>query len=597
MRRLALAAIVALTACGGGGSSSLPPTSAKSANANTNATMRLTIPSKSAAGVRAKYVSTSTQSVVLTVNGTALPAFGTTPSSPGCSANNGGTVCSLAFSAAVGSATIGVKAYDAASGGGNLLSQGTVTQTLVAGTNVVPVIMGGVTASLSVSAPAINAGTAGTTPVVVQAKDADGNTIVGPGNYSTPVTVTDGDTSGITTLAVNGTAEGTSATVNSPNDVVALRYNGKNLAIATLTPSASGVSAVTPGAFAPSATATYFPMPPSNISNPTNIAVGGDGNLWIAAQGSPGALYKMTTSGTFTEFDPGVAPSTALPNAVVQGLSGTSAGSAAAAWFILAVGGPAPRTALGSIAASGVVTMYSTPSWCGGNFGFPQAITSDGQGGAWFTTFCSSLPTSDIQHVSSTGTITSTSIPFVSSGIFVGKDGNLYLPGCSAVSCTSSTASVMQATVSGTTVTGTNLFVTGVSNTGSAFGGIAQSDDGDFWMNDGAGTIARLQPAAIFSNSTFTSYVIPGGQSFPQTAFSGGNNTVWMGNSTSIASVTEIIPAANQGAPTQVTVPLSALPGSAGNYVSGALGPDGYLYFVNDSSTNTLSGEVAKIAY
>jgi hypothetical protein len=90
---------------------------------------------------------------------------------------------------------------------------------------------------------------------MVQAKDPSGATIVGGGNYANPITLTNADTSGITTLSTT--------TVTSPATTVTLNYaptdtNGGALAISglpvgetTIGASASGVaaSAVTPGVF------------------------------------------------------------------------------------------------------------------------------------------------------------------------------------------------------------------------------------------------------------------------------------------------------------------------------------------------------------
>ena len=580
--------------------------------------MRLVIPTKSPA-IRAKYVSASTASVVLTVNGTPLPAYNTTATSPGCSASNGGVICSFAFAASVGAAAFNVKAYDAANGGGNLLSQGNVTQTLVAGSNTIPVIMGGVTSWISVSAAGINAGTAGTTPVIVQAKDADGNVIVGPGNYSSPITIADGDTTGITTISVNGTNEGTSATVNSPSDSVVLNYSGKKLVSAALTPSATGVSAVTSGSFAPALTylTTYqLPLPstPNDAFTPIWIAASGDGNLWVTATDSStgnASLFKMTTSGAMTEFDPGAAPSTALPvNVGIEGIAGTPPGSAVAAWFTFSNVGVAPQVAVGSITESGAVTTYSVANWCGAGIqGFADQIQSDLAGGAWFQIFCFSTPntTSQVAHISSNGTITLSSVLSISPGGFVlGKDGNLYITGCAATPCTHGT--VLQAVVSGGAIVSTNI-LTSSSSTNSYFG-ITQSDDGDLWLGDGncPSHLVRLHFAtAAFSSGVFSAFSPAQGCTSPSLLVNGGNDTIWAASDNSTGSgITEVIPAANQGAPTMIglspPLPNGVTGGSSVyNYSQGVLGPDGVLYFVlnesNSNPPNFMSGVITRIAY
>ena len=592
------------TACGGGGGSSLPAAPSRASVTGVNATMRLTIPAKSSSATRAKYVSASTQSVVLSVNGTALPADNTTATSPGCSSTNGAVVCSFAFTAPVGTATIGVKAYDAPNGGGNLLSQGAVTQTLVAGSNVVPVALGGVTASLAVSAAAIAAGTAGATPVIVQAKDADGNVIVGPGNYSSPITVADADTTGITTLSVNGTSEGTSATVNGPNDAVVLNYNGKNLYSATLTPSASGVSNATAGSFAPALTylATYQLPSVMDDLTPVSIAAGGDGNLWIIAAGdnSPGALFKLNASGTLTEFDPGSAPSSALRFGF-RNIVGTPPWSAVAAWFSYSVSGGAPVTALGSITSAGVVTNYTITNWCGGAAGFMEAIVSDAAGGAWFGVVCPSN-TTQIGRISGAGAITMSAVfPMKNGGyaLALGRDGNIYGPACD-VTCAH--PGIFQAIVSGSAITGATFLPNANLGSHDGYVGIAQSDDGDFWMTDPncPAVLSRVHlTGSTFASGVYSNYSQQGCTS-PWVPFNGGNNTIWVPNSQ--GGVTEVIPTANQGVPTLIGLQPPLPGGLQSKFTEGVLGPDGALYVI-DSTSNLVfpnlnfSGVITRLAY
>src|SRR6185312_8119950 len=101
-----------------------------------------------------------------------------------------------------------------------------VTKAIVSGTaNTVTAILNGVVASvaISLSNPSPNAGTPATVNVNVAAKDADGNTIVGPGDYSVPVhlAVTDPTNSGTLSLSTNSLPN--SATTAT------LTYNGGTL--------------------------------------------------------------------------------------------------------------------------------------------------------------------------------------------------------------------------------------------------------------------------------------------------------------------------------------------------------------------------------
>jgi hypothetical protein len=161
-------------------------------------------------------------------------------------------VCSGTIAVPVGSDTFSAKLYDAPNGGGNMLSESEVTQTIVAGAaNAVNVTFNGLVASISVSVGSASAGTSSTVPVTIDALDADGKTIVGAGQYvdasGAPVTVTlaDWDTSGATALSANS--------VTLPASGVMLSYS--SLAIAPVTITATAGSMTSSGSFAPTLSA------------------------------------------------------------------------------------------------------------------------------------------------------------------------------------------------------------------------------------------------------------------------------------------------------------------------------------------------------
>jgi len=101
--------------------------------------------------------------------------------------NNPSTTMTVA--AAVGAATFEFRVFDEQNGMGNVLGQGIATQTVALDTpNSVSATLNGVVRGLRISLGARpNAGTAATVPVNVNALDADGNVILGPGDYSTPI--------------------------------------------------------------------------------------------------------------------------------------------------------------------------------------------------------------------------------------------------------------------------------------------------------------------------------------------------------------------------------------------------------------------------
>jgi hypothetical protein len=234
-----------LAACGGGGASLTPASHGGGQQTPTGRSVAvqftIVLPQRtgSSAVRRPRYVSASTKSATVSV----APATGGSPSAPttiGCSA----TTCSGQVSAPVGSDIFTVKLFDQAAGAGNLLSTGTLTQTIVLDqANVVNVTFNGVVHSLAISlAPAaVTFGKASTVQVVFAALDADGNTIVGPGSYvdasGNPLTVTlaDSDTSGTTSLS-------THTLTAPPATPVTLAYNGAAIGCITISAAAHALA-------------------------------------------------------------------------------------------------------------------------------------------------------------------------------------------------------------------------------------------------------------------------------------------------------------------------------------------------------------------
>ena len=184
--------------------------------------------------------------------------------SAACTAAAGGRSCSVPLSALPGLATFTFSLYDAAGGAGKLLGSGTATFTVVAGTPfVVPVTLNGVVSSVTVTLPtAFSAGAASSLPVVVMAKDPDGNTIIAPGNYTTPIALTNSDTTGTFKLSAT--------TVNGPSDAIVLTYNGGSLSVpVTIAPVLAGLPAT---ALIPATVSTqnYTPSTVSYTQNSTD---------------------------------------------------------------------------------------------------------------------------------------------------------------------------------------------------------------------------------------------------------------------------------------------------------------------------------------
>lgn len=240
-RALAVAAYLALAACGGGGSTA---PKAPGQGSTGSMTMSFVIPSATTTSSTARkpaYVSPSTASVVVTVSsGTTQPAFTTTanigPGEPGCTTSASGTTCLVTVQAALGTDTFTIVDYSGTSGTGNILAEATFTQSVTAGMSPVGVTLSGVLSQvqLSLQTPALTAGTAATSILNVNGYDASGNLIAGPGNFSAPITVASDSTS----VSLSGTS------VTAPGQPITVTYAGGAAPYTVhFTATASGVSA------------------------------------------------------------------------------------------------------------------------------------------------------------------------------------------------------------------------------------------------------------------------------------------------------------------------------------------------------------------
>jgi hypothetical protein len=141
-------------------------------------------------------------------------------------------------------------AYDNTGGTGNIISTASPTLTIVAAqTNNNTIALNGVPASLVVSPPAASAGTPlNAVPISVTVKDADSNAIMGA--YANPVTLSDADTTGATSISISGTDSPPPGQLLSSSDVASLTYSGIATAPVTFSASATGATTAT-GSFAP----------------------------------------------------------------------------------------------------------------------------------------------------------------------------------------------------------------------------------------------------------------------------------------------------------------------------------------------------------
>ena len=327
-----------VAACsGGGGSPSLPAAPGHNTPMQRqNVAFTITIPAAVTSAARSpKYVSASTKSVsIVETDGTASPSpavvQNTTPGSPNCTTASGATSCTITVNANVGSDSFNVKTYDATAAGGNLLSSGTVQGTVVAGTaNTFPLTLTGTVASVTLLTSEAYPQVGGSTTITAQAKDADGNTIIGA--YDSAVALT-----------TSGSATVTPAQLASSSDKSTVTLANSQTAAFTVTGSANGKSgAIT---LNPSSGVVYY-----NVGSGANdvtgfhIIAGNDGKLYYttiglitcttnACYGNNGALGQFDPStGNFTEIplpaDEPVAPYQTADGAVWVSLSSTTSGT------------------------------------------------------------------------------------------------------------------------------------------------------------------------------------------------------------------------------------------------------------------------------
>src|SRR5947209_18301791 len=345
--RLAGAAAIALLAAGCGGGSSTatssvtpqtPPKSSESAKVTF--TMKWNSTTSSSAQRRPNYVPATARSVSVQVNA-GNPQYLNAPAS------------TIVIDAPVGTDTFNFATYDEQNGQGNVLSRASVTKTIISGgANTVTAVLNGVVVSLSISLsnPAPNAGVPATVNVNVAARDADGNTIVGPGDYSVPVhlAINDSTNSGTLSLSTNN--------LPNPSTTATLTYNGGTLnsglpggPTATVVASGTGISTVST-AFTPTPTFYQFSIPVA-ANKPQWIAQGSDGNMWFT-ENPGGKVARITPAGVVTEFTVPTA------NAQPQMIIGASDGNL---WFTEFSTTPPPGTSkIAKVTTTGTFTEFST---------------------------------------------------------------------------------------------------------------------------------------------------------------------------------------------------------------------------------------------
>lgn len=597
-RTIFTAALVASLAAGCSGTAHetpLPAVPAQGAldtvHRQTRLMLRITIPKRLRRHVN--FVSPSTKSIAIAEGGRTLGTFDTTATSSGCQRQGGATACLFTIGALPGAnQTFEVTAYDQPGGKGTALSAGSVTQKVVAGQqNFMLITLSGTIASVTIAlqGPNPSAGTPSSIPVTVMAKDADGNVILGPGDYDEPVTLTNTDSSGIASLSVTK--------VNGPGTIVSLSYNGKSLSSATIGATVNGLAPgkITAAAFAPAPAvlADYqVPLGPLGVGiEPTAITTGPDGNIWfgVCCNGSNttgDGIVKMTPSGTMTYYVNLTAPSTNLPAETIDGLT---AGPDGNVWYA-GRGGD-----VGSITPSGNVTSFPLTggSICAGAKAWRIIPSADG--GFWVTIGCTGNGT-QVAHVTTGGTIAPYNIPGLDyvNGLLLGKDGNLYVAG---EMHSNGDPAIAQAIVSGATIASTSLLDVNVNGADTNFTAIVQTPDGDFWATYDScshSAIARIHPAATFASSAMSAYNTLAGCAYPAYGVVVPDGTMWFAND-DYPILTRVTPGTYPAAPSFSDFAMQSTVEAYEWDVT--IGADGNLYVSDYDSSSTTSGDILKVAY
>ena len=338
----ALLAALATASCGGGHGSAvnvLPQRDAKTVSAQL--TIVIPLRAQQAAARRPAFVSAGTQSGSISVNGAPSPtlSFSLASSAPNCTSTSGARTCTIVVDLPLGPDFVALSTFDGAltSDGhtsGHLLASASRLQQIVeSSANHVLLSLLGVPASVTIVSQRSSIpsnGTPVTVPLTVTVFDASGTQITGTDSYAFAITFqmqSTGVPTGATfRFSVNGGPPG-GGTVTSPNDTIALVYDGR-YGSGTYTLGASSLmDGHSLGASAPIDVVPGFHMAQqvfTNLANADLVQRYDTKDVWFT---EPGAhkIGTLSANNVFTEFP--VASGKEPRHIVYTGLNGTFPGT------------------------------------------------------------------------------------------------------------------------------------------------------------------------------------------------------------------------------------------------------------------------------
>lgn len=398
------------------------------------------------------------------------------------------------------------------------------------------------TVTLILATATLNAGVLGQDLLTVNAKDIDGNTIAGTGNYL--------DLNGIPlalTISVhNVTAGGTgSVSIVGPPRItgpgqspIHAQYDGNWLDHADISVNASS-TAVT------SLTGTTLTIKPQMAAQwtipggntyPTGIVKGADGNLWFTE--FTNYIEKVTTSGVFTLYS--IPSGASNPESVALGGDGN-------VWFT-----EAAHSKIGRITTGGSVTEFNSPAAVANVLGYFGPNSNAPDGTIWYP----ESGTAKVVRILPDGTMTQIAVPANPGAMTAGPDNNLWVAAFN-------TSAIWRVAPSGVI----NSYV--IPTAGVNVGGITTGGDGNIWFSEfNKSMIGRL----VVSTGVITEFPTVTGGAGPLALVTGVDGNVWF-LEYSINKIASITPAG-------VVKEYTAAGGPQGICV----GNDGNIYFTEDSS-------------